>query len=107
MKPADRAGEKTGALEIRRNDAGDIAPCLTFVSGTSQKGGNRNRHRLDLAARDIDPQFGAHSRAQIQQCNQGRSDRTGENSTASCHKMSFGLKSTTRSFQIAYFSTGK
>src|SRR5947208_15034687 len=68
---------------------------------------NADRRLLDYAFGNVDPQLGADRRDRVEQDRKDCRRLAGKSEAASCHRMSFGLKSTIRSFQIAYFSGGR
>src|SRR5262249_17561257 len=49
--------EQTRPVKISRHDAGDVASGLALIATAAGKGRDGNRHRLDLAFGDVEPQF--------------------------------------------------
>ncbi len=99
--------EQARAIKIGRDNPRDLLTGLAFIGAGACEGRDGDRHRLDLAVGDVDPQFGADGRGDAKQEGQRRRQRTSKNNVVPFHRMSFGLKSTTRSFQIAYLSGGR
>ena len=99
--------EQTGAFEVGRHHLGHVAAGLRLIAAAAGEGRDRDRHRLDLAAGDVEAQLGRcrESRQQQHDERNGR-PRNRPDGAGSAHKMSFGLKATWRSFQISYLSAG-